>query len=142
MVAARLGFEKTMVGTWRATPRSDCMDRLRKHYSHLAEDWFLARKAAWSLSGCMATDSADSSADSEEVGHAYGPERNSVSRMVSKHCKINVETALEVRFCTCPVARTRSCRSTILGSRIVEMEPYFSYVSVALECHNFTARAS
>ena len=35
------------------------MDRLRKHYSHLAEGWFLARKAAWSLSGCMATDSAD-----------------------------------------------------------------------------------
>ena len=59
MVAARLGFEKAMVGTRRATPRSDCMDRLRKHYSHLAEGWFLARKAAWSLSGCMATDSAD-----------------------------------------------------------------------------------
>ena len=59
MVAARLGFEKAMVGTRRATPRSDCMDRLRKHHSHLAEGWFLARKAAWSLSGCMATDSAD-----------------------------------------------------------------------------------
>ena len=59
MVAARLGFEKAMVGTRRATPRSDCMDRLRKHYSHLAEGWFLARKAAWSLRGCMATDSAD-----------------------------------------------------------------------------------
>ena len=59
MVAARLGFEKAMVGTWRATPRSDCMNRLRKHYSHLAEGWFLARKAAWSLSRCMATDSAD-----------------------------------------------------------------------------------
>ena len=59
MVAARLGFEKAMVGTRRATPPSDCMDRLRKHYSHLAEGWFLARKAAWSLSGCMATDNAD-----------------------------------------------------------------------------------
>ena len=35
------------------------MDRLRKHYSHLAEGWFLARKAAWVLRGCMATDSAD-----------------------------------------------------------------------------------
>ena len=68
------------------------------------------------------------------TGHAYGPARNSVSRMVSKHCKINVETALEVRFCTCPVAHTRSCRSTILGSRIVEMGPYGSYVSVA---HDF-----
>ena len=51
MVAARLGFEKAMVGTRRVTPCSDCMDRLRKHYSHLAEGWFLARKAAWSLSG-------------------------------------------------------------------------------------------
>ena len=59
MVAARLGFEKAMVGTGRATPRPDCMDRLRKHYSHLAEGWLLARKAAWVLSGCMATDSAD-----------------------------------------------------------------------------------
>ena len=59
MVAARLGFEKTMVGTRWATPHPDCMDRLRKHYSHLAEGWLLARKAAWSLSGCMATNSAD-----------------------------------------------------------------------------------
>ena len=59
MVAARLGFEKAMVGTRRATPCSDCMDRLRKHYSHLPEGWFLARKAAWSLSRCTATDSAD-----------------------------------------------------------------------------------
>ena len=31
MVAARLGFEKAMVGTGRATSRPDCMDRLRKH---------------------------------------------------------------------------------------------------------------
>ena len=59
MVAARLGFQNAMVGTGRATPRPDCMDSLRKHYSHLAEGWFLARKAAWALSGCMATDSAD-----------------------------------------------------------------------------------
>ena len=29
MVAARLGFEKAMVGTGRATPRLDCMDRER-----------------------------------------------------------------------------------------------------------------
>ena len=48
MVAARLGFEKAMVGTQWATPRLDCMDRLRKHYSYLAEGWFLARMAAWS----------------------------------------------------------------------------------------------
>ena len=57
----------------------------------------------------------------EEVGHAYGCARNAVSRVVSKHCKISVATALEVCFCTCPVAGTRSCRSIILGSRIVEM---------------------
>ena len=48
-----------MIVTGRATPRPDCMDRLKKHYSHLAEGWFLARKAACALSGCMATDSAD-----------------------------------------------------------------------------------
>ena len=61
MVAARLGFGKAMVGTRRATPRSDSMDRLStcKHYSHRAEGWYLARKAAWALSGCMATNSAD-----------------------------------------------------------------------------------
>ena len=72
----------------------------------------------------------------EEVGHAYGRARNAVSRMVSKHCKISVVTALEVRLCTCPVAGTRSCRSIILGSRIVEMGPYCSCVSVALGSQN------
>ena len=40
-------------------PQPDCMDRLRKHYSHLTEGWFLARMAACALSRCMATDSAD-----------------------------------------------------------------------------------
>ena len=59
MVAARLGFEKVMVGTEWATSCPDCMDKLRKHYSHLVEGWFLARKAVWALSGCMTTDSAD-----------------------------------------------------------------------------------
>ena len=49
MVAARLGCERAMVGTW-ARSHPDCMDRLRKHYFHLVEGWFLARKAAWSLS--------------------------------------------------------------------------------------------
>ena len=76
---------------------------------------------------------------SEEVGHAYGCARNVVSRMVSKH---SVATALEVRFCTCPVAETRSCRSIILGLRIVEMGPYCSCVSVALGSQTFAARAS
>ena len=80
--------------------------------------------------------------NSEEVGHAYGRARNAVSRMVSKHCKISVATTLEVRFFTCPVAGTRSCRSIILGSRIVEMGHYCSCVSVALGSQNFAARAS
>ena len=35
MVAARLDCERAMVGTGWVTSRRDCMDRLRKHYSHL-----------------------------------------------------------------------------------------------------------
>ena len=58
MVAARLGFQKAVVGTGRATPHPDCMDRLRNHHSHLAEGRFLARKAAWALCMCMEIDSA------------------------------------------------------------------------------------
>ena len=37
MLAARLGCERAMVGTGWATSHPDCMDRLRKHYSHLVE---------------------------------------------------------------------------------------------------------
>ena len=59
MVATRLGCKRVMVGTRWATPHPDCMDRLRKHYSHLVGGWFLARKAVWSLGRCMTTDSAD-----------------------------------------------------------------------------------
>jgi len=55
VVAARLGFERAMVGTGLA----HCMDKLIKHYSHLVESWFLARKTAWAVTGCMTTDSAD-----------------------------------------------------------------------------------
>ena len=58
------------------------------------------------------------------------------------HRKISVVTVLEVRFCTCPVWQTRNCRSIILGSRIVEMEPYYFCVSVALGSYNFVERAS
>ena len=58
-VAARIGCERAMVGTGWATSCPDCMDRLRKHYSHLVGGWFLARKAAWALSRCMITYSAD-----------------------------------------------------------------------------------
>ena len=46
MVAARLCFERAMVGTGWATPCPDCMARLREHHSHLVGGWFLARKAA------------------------------------------------------------------------------------------------
>ena len=35
------------------------MYRLRKHYYHLVEGWFLTRKAASALSECMTTNSAD-----------------------------------------------------------------------------------
>ena len=56
MVVGRLGFEKAIVGIGRATPYPDCID---KHYSCLAEGWFMARMAAWSLGWCMAPNSAD-----------------------------------------------------------------------------------
>ena len=59
MVAARLGCERAIVVTGRATSCADCMDRLRKHYSYFSWDWFLARKAAWALIGCITTDNAD-----------------------------------------------------------------------------------
>ena len=58
MVAARLGCKRAMVGTGWATSHPDCMDRLRKHYSHLVGGSFLARKAAWVLSGYMTTECA------------------------------------------------------------------------------------
>ena len=51
MMAARLGCERAMVGTWPPTSHPKCMDRLRKHYSYLVGGWFLARKAAWALNG-------------------------------------------------------------------------------------------
>ena len=35
------------------------MDRLRKRYSHFVGGSFLAGKIAWTLSGCMTTESAD-----------------------------------------------------------------------------------
>ena len=54
-----MAFKRPWLALGGASPRSDCMDRLRKHYSHPADGWFLAKKAAWALSGCMATKSAD-----------------------------------------------------------------------------------
>ena len=59
MVAARLGCQSTMVGTGWANSCPGCMDRLRKHYSHLVGGSFLAGKVAWTLSGCVTTESAE-----------------------------------------------------------------------------------
>ena len=60
IVAARLGCQSAMVGTggW-ANSCPGCMERLTKRYSHLVGGSFLAGKAAWVLSGCMTTESAD-----------------------------------------------------------------------------------
>ena len=44
---------------WLGPGRPPRMDGVRKHYSRLAGSWFLARLAAWALSGCMTTHSAD-----------------------------------------------------------------------------------
>ena len=55
MVAARLGCQNAMVGTGWANSCPGCMDRLRKHYSHLVGGLFLAGKVAWTLSGCVTT---------------------------------------------------------------------------------------
>ena len=43
--AAWLGCERAVVGTGWATSRTDCMNRLSKHYYHLVEGWFMARTA-------------------------------------------------------------------------------------------------
>ena len=59
MVSARLGCKSAMVGTGRANSCPGCMERLRKPYSHLVGGSFLAGKAAWALSGCLTTESAD-----------------------------------------------------------------------------------
>ena len=59
MVAARLGCQSAMVGIRWANSCSGCMDRLRKCSSHHVGGSFLARKAAWALSGYMTTESAD-----------------------------------------------------------------------------------
>ena len=52
MAAAGLGCKRAMVGTGWANSHPGCMNRLRKHYSHLVGGLFLARnfKAAWALS--------------------------------------------------------------------------------------------
>ena len=59
MVAPRLGCKSTVVGTGWANSCPGCMDRLRKRCSHLVGGSFLAGMAAWALSGCLTTESAD-----------------------------------------------------------------------------------
>ena len=59
MVAARLGCQSAMVGTGLANSCPGCIYRLRKRYSHLVSGSFLAGKVAWTLSGCMTTESAE-----------------------------------------------------------------------------------
>ena len=55
--AARLGCERAAVG---GPPLAlTAWAGFKKTHSHLAGGWFLARKAAWALSGCMTTGSAD-----------------------------------------------------------------------------------
>ena len=56
MVAARLGCKNAIVGPGWANSSRDSMDRLRKH---LEGGSFLAGKAAWALSMCLTTNSAD-----------------------------------------------------------------------------------
>ena len=59
MVAARLGCKSAMVGTGWANPHPGSMDRLRKCHSLLVGGSFLAGKAAWALSRCLTTESAE-----------------------------------------------------------------------------------
>ena len=44
MVGAKLSCQSAMVGTGLANSCPGCMDRLRKHYSHLVGGSFLAGK--------------------------------------------------------------------------------------------------
>ena len=46
IVAARLGYKTATVGTGWANSLPGCMNRLRKHYPHLAGGSLLAGKAA------------------------------------------------------------------------------------------------
>ena len=60
MVAARLGFERAMVGTGWVTTHPDCMDRLGKHCSYLLQCCFWqGRLLGLAVSGCRAISSAD-----------------------------------------------------------------------------------
>ena len=58
LAAARPGCEEFMVGTGWPNSCADCMNRLRKRYSHLSGGPFLVGKAAWALSGFLLTENA------------------------------------------------------------------------------------
>ena len=49
-------LSRAVVETGGGNSHPGCMDRLRKHYSHLIGGSFEARKGAWALSGCMTTE--------------------------------------------------------------------------------------
>ena len=59
------------------------MNRLRNHYSHLVGGLFLVGKAAWALSGCLTTDSAD-----------YCMLTNEWARLRSRVCLLGLEVDL------------------------------------------------
>ena len=59
MVTARLGCQSAMVGTRWANSCPGCIGRLRKRYSNPVGGSFLVGKAAWALSECLTTKSAD-----------------------------------------------------------------------------------
>ena len=59
MAAARLGFQRTIVGTGWANSQPGYMSRLRKHYSHLSGGSSLAENASQALSRCLPIESAD-----------------------------------------------------------------------------------
>ena len=54
-----LAVKAPWLGPGGANSHPGCMDRLRKHYSHLLGDSLLAEKAAWAQSRGMTTESAD-----------------------------------------------------------------------------------
>ena len=58
MAAARLSCKRAIVGTGWANSCPGCINKLRKHYSHLVGGAILARKAAWALSGCLPTENS------------------------------------------------------------------------------------
>ena len=59
MAAARLSYEKAMVGTDWANSCPGCMNRHRKHYSHLVGGVVSGREGFLALSWCLPTESAD-----------------------------------------------------------------------------------